>query len=77
MSTILSKYRESAPFTRHNFKTISLTSHSFQTGAYQVVFISKTPPPQKKKNKIKKNVMMKLLIPGTEERIEALRRLWS
>ena len=74
MSTILSKYKESAPFTRHNFKTISLTSHSFLTGAYQVIFISKIPPPQKKK---KKNVMMKLLIPGTEERIEALRRLWS
>ena len=74
MSTILSKYKESAPFTRHNFKTISLTSHSFLTGAYQVVFISKIPPPQKKK---KKNVMMKLLIPGTEKRIEALRRLWS
>ena len=74
MSTILSKYKESAPFTRHNFKTISLTSHSFLTGAYQVVFISKIPPPKKKK---KKNVMMKLLIPGTEERIEALRRLWS
>ena len=75
MSTILSKYKESAPFTRHNFKTISLTSHSFLTGAYQVVFISKILPPQKKKKK--KNVMMKLLIPGTEERIEALRRLWS
>ena len=76
MSTILSKYKESAPFTRHNFKTISLTSHSFLTGAYQVVFISKILPPPKKKKK-KKNVMMKLLIPGTEERIEALRRLWS
>ena len=75
MSTILSKYKESAPFTRHNFKTISLTSHSFLTGAYQVVFISKIPPPPKKKKK--KNVMMKLLIPGTEKRIEALRRLWS
>ena len=75
MSTILSKYKESAPFTRHNFKTISLTSHSFLTGAYQVVFISKILPPPKKKKK--KNVMMKLLIPGTEERIEALRRLWS
>ena len=74
MSTVLSKYKESAPFTRHNFKTISLTSHSFLTGAYQVVFISKIPPPKKKK---KKNVMMKLLIPGTEKRIEALRRLWS
>lgn len=74
MSTILSKYKELAPFTRHNFKTISLTSHSFLTGAYQVVFISKIPPTQKKKNIY---IMMKLLIPGTEERIEALRRLWS
>ena len=51
MSTILSKYKESAPFTRHNFKTISLTSHSFRTGVYQVVLIKKTPPPQKKKKK--------------------------
>ena len=54
MSTILSKYKESAPFTRHNFKTISLTSHSFLTGAYQVVFISKIPPPPQKKKKKKK-----------------------
>ena len=34
-----------------NFKTISLTSHSFLNGAYQVVFVSKTPPPPQKKKK--------------------------